>query len=87
MRIERRYTKDGQSPYAEIEFRLTTSEIRNPDATQIQCTLMSVGTVNDLCPSVRLADEDGLQDSVLLDGGTKLQVVDGLFLDRTELKR
>ncbi len=27
MRIERRYTKDGQSPYAEIDFRLTTSEI------------------------------------------------------------
>src|ERR1700730_15315550 len=31
MRIERRYTKEGQSPYAEIAFRLTTSEIRNPD--------------------------------------------------------
>ena len=30
MRIERRYTKDGQSPYADIEFRLTASEIRNP---------------------------------------------------------
>jgi ribonucleoside-diphosphate reductase alpha chain len=33
MRIERRYTKDGQSPYAEINFRLTTSEIRNPDGS------------------------------------------------------
>src|SRR5271156_3760192 len=33
MRIERRYTKDGQSPYAEIEFRVTTSEIRNPDGS------------------------------------------------------
>ncbi len=33
MRIERRYTKDGQSPYAGIEFRLTTSEIRNPDGS------------------------------------------------------
>src|SRR5436305_11817408 len=33
MRIERRFTKDGQSPYAEIEFRLTTSEIRNPDGS------------------------------------------------------
>ncbi len=31
MRIERRYTKAGQSPYADIVFRLTTSEIRNPD--------------------------------------------------------
>src|SRR5689334_6935207 len=35
MRIERRYTKDGQSPYAEIEFRLTTSEIRNPDGSVV----------------------------------------------------
>jgi ribonucleoside-diphosphate reductase alpha chain len=33
MRIERRYTKDGQSPYAAIEFRSTTSEIRNPDGS------------------------------------------------------
>jgi ribonucleoside-diphosphate reductase alpha chain len=33
MRIERRYTKEGQSPYAEIVFRLTTSEIRNPDGS------------------------------------------------------
>src|SRR3954454_15260368 len=33
MRIERRFTKDGQSPYADIEFRLTTSEIRNPDGS------------------------------------------------------
>ena len=35
MRIERRYTKDGQSPYAEIEFRLTASEIRNPDGSVV----------------------------------------------------
>src|SRR5213083_3245367 len=35
MRIERRYTKDGQSPYAEIEFRLTVSEIRNPDGSVV----------------------------------------------------
>src|SRR6202158_2196577 len=35
MRIERRYTKDGQSPYAAIEFRLTTSEIRNPDGSVV----------------------------------------------------
>src|SRR5262249_51009632 len=35
MRIERRYTKDGQSPYAEIELRLTTSEIRNPDGSVV----------------------------------------------------
>src|SRR3989304_2769917 len=33
MQIERRYTKEGQSPYAEIEFRLTASEIRNPDGS------------------------------------------------------
>ena len=35
MRIERRYTKDGQSPYAAIEFRLTTSEIKNPDGSVV----------------------------------------------------
>ena len=33
MRIERRYTKDGQSPYSGIPFRLATSEIRNPDGS------------------------------------------------------
>ena len=35
MQIARRYTKEGQSPYAEIEFRLTTSEIRNPDGSTV----------------------------------------------------
>ncbi|MGA7390518.1 MAG: vitamin B12-dependent ribonucleotide reductase, partial [Pseudolabrys sp.] len=35
MRIERRYTKDGQSAYAGIEFRFTTSEIRNPDGSVV----------------------------------------------------
>jgi ribonucleoside-diphosphate reductase alpha chain len=39
MRIERRYTKDGQgrqdAAYAEIAFRLTTSEIRNPDGSVV----------------------------------------------------
>ncbi|NEW90004.1 vitamin B12-dependent ribonucleotide reductase [Rhodopseudomonas sp. WA056] len=35
MKIERRYTKDGQSPYAAIAFRLTTSEIRNPDGSVV----------------------------------------------------
>ena len=35
MRIERRYTKDGQSPYAELKFRLTASEIRNPDGSVV----------------------------------------------------
>lgn len=33
MRIERRYTKAGQSPYAGIDFRTATSEIRNPDGS------------------------------------------------------
>jgi ribonucleoside-diphosphate reductase alpha chain len=33
MRIERRYTKAGQSAYAGIEFRKATSEIRNPDGS------------------------------------------------------
>jgi len=35
MRIERRYTKAGQSPYAEIPFRSATSEIRNPDGSVV----------------------------------------------------
>src|SRR5215475_15163766 len=35
MRIERRYTRDGESPYADIAFRLTTSEIRNPDGSVV----------------------------------------------------
>src|SRR5512141_2983493 len=35
MRIERRYTKDGQSPYADSACRLTTSEIRNPDGSTV----------------------------------------------------
>jgi ribonucleoside-diphosphate reductase alpha chain len=35
MRFERRYTRDGQSPYAGIDFRLTTSEIRNPDGSVV----------------------------------------------------
>ncbi|MBN9056243.1 MAG: vitamin B12-dependent ribonucleotide reductase, partial [Rhizobiales bacterium] len=33
MRIERRFTKPGQSAYAEIEFRKATSEIKNPDGS------------------------------------------------------
>lgn len=33
MRIQRHFTKQGQSPYANIEFRTTASEIRNPDGS------------------------------------------------------
>ena len=33
MKIERRYTKPEHSPYAEIAFRTTKSEIRNPDGS------------------------------------------------------
>jgi hypothetical protein len=35
MRIERRYTKAELSSYAEVEFRLTKSEIRNPDGSVV----------------------------------------------------
>src|SRR5262245_1086478 len=35
MRIDRRFTKDGQSPYAEIEFRKALSEIKNPDGSVV----------------------------------------------------
>jgi ribonucleotide reductase alpha subunit len=36
MRIQRHYTEPG-SPYGEITFRLTTSEIRNPDGSVVFC--------------------------------------------------
>ena len=35
MRITRRFTKDNQSPYEQIEFRNATSEIRNPDGSTV----------------------------------------------------
>ena len=35
MRIARFYTKEGESPYSEIKFRKTTSEIRNPDGSLV----------------------------------------------------
>ena len=35
MRVERRYTQEGRSPYADIPFRETVSEIRNPDGSVV----------------------------------------------------
>ncbi len=35
MRIERRFTQPGKSPYAEIPFRTAKSEIRNPDGSVV----------------------------------------------------
>ncbi|MFU0506592.1 vitamin B12-dependent ribonucleotide reductase [Pseudaminobacter sp. NGMCC 1.201702] len=35
MRIERRFTRDGQSAYAEVEFRKALSEIKNPDGSVV----------------------------------------------------
>ncbi|HEX2555376.1 MAG TPA: vitamin B12-dependent ribonucleotide reductase [Microvirga sp.] len=35
MRIERRYTTRGQSPYSSLAFRRATSEIRNPDGSVV----------------------------------------------------
>ncbi|UOM34384.1 vitamin B12-dependent ribonucleotide reductase [Acuticoccus sp. I52.16.1] len=35
MRIDRRYTTDGKSPYDGIEFRTAVSEIRNPDGSTV----------------------------------------------------
>ncbi|HEY0526365.1 MAG TPA: vitamin B12-dependent ribonucleotide reductase, partial [Stellaceae bacterium] len=35
MRIARRFTVEGQDPYASIEFRTTGSEIRNPDGSVV----------------------------------------------------
>ncbi len=35
MRIERRFTKKGQSPYQDIQFVKRSSEIRNPDGSTV----------------------------------------------------
>jgi ribonucleoside-diphosphate reductase alpha chain len=35
MRISRRFTEQDQSPYADIEFRMASSEIRNPDGSVV----------------------------------------------------
>src|SRR5271168_1127169 len=35
MRIARRFTVEGQDPYQDIAFTLTTSEIRNPDGSVV----------------------------------------------------
>ncbi|MBB4266004.1 vitamin B12-dependent ribonucleotide reductase [Roseospira visakhapatnamensis] len=35
MRIDRHYTTEGQDPYADIAFRRTASEIRNPDGSLV----------------------------------------------------
>ena len=35
MRISRRYTEAGQDIYESIEFRVTSSEIRNPDGSLV----------------------------------------------------
>jgi len=35
MRVPRRFTKKGQSPYESFEFRETSSEIRNPDGSLV----------------------------------------------------
>ncbi|WP_102958600.1 vitamin B12-dependent ribonucleotide reductase [Mangrovicella endophytica] len=35
MKVERRYTRAGESAYAQIEFRKATSEIRNPDGSVV----------------------------------------------------
>ena len=35
MRIARHFTKEGQSPYADITFKNATSEIRNPDGSVV----------------------------------------------------
>ena len=35
MKIERKFTKAGQDAYAELEFKTTVSEIRNPDGTVV----------------------------------------------------
>jgi len=35
MKISRRFTQEGQSPYTGIDFELRTSEIKNPDGSTV----------------------------------------------------
>ena len=35
MKITRRFTQEGQSPYAGLEFDLRNSEIKNPDGSSV----------------------------------------------------
>ena len=35
MKIQRRFTKDGESPYESLEFETRESVIRNPDGTVV----------------------------------------------------
>ena len=35
MRVERRFTEAGKHAYESIEFRTTSSEIRNPDGSVV----------------------------------------------------
>ena len=35
MRISRYFTEKGKSPYADIDFRIASSEIRNPDGSVV----------------------------------------------------
>ena len=35
MRVERRFTVEGKSPYEQITFRTANSEIRNPDGSRV----------------------------------------------------
>ena len=51
MRIERRNTTAGQSPYAGIDFRLTTSEIRNPDGSIVFRAEMDLAVAVTACPA------------------------------------
>lgn len=37
MKIERRFTQKGSSPYASIKFKKATSEIKNPDGSTVFC--------------------------------------------------
>ncbi len=45
MHIERRYTEANQGAYAGIEFRSTTSEIRNPDGSPVEGVTHTQATV------------------------------------------
>ena len=64
MKIDRRYTQAGRSPYADIEFTTRKSEIREPDGTVGLGLCKEVADARALdLPVVFLDDEGGAFDA------------------------
>ena len=46
MKFERQFTKKGNDAYAGMEFKTTTSEIKNPDGTVVQSEILDHARMN-----------------------------------------